>query len=68
MIAFFQPPESPRRSPALQRVHRLLAATLLRSSDLPQATPIAGWKAWLLVAWLTMVAWWSVVRVIGCLF
>lgn len=69
MIAFIRPPEPSNRSPALQRVHRLLANTLLSPpSDLAQAAPIVGWKAWLLVGWLLLVAWWSVVRVIGCLF
>jgi hypothetical protein len=69
MIAFIRPPEKSSRTPALERVHRLLAATLLAPpSDLALAAPIVGWKAWLLAGWLMMVAWWSVVRALGCLF
>jgi hypothetical protein len=69
MIAFIQPPEKKSRPPALQRVHRLLVATLLpRQSDPSHsAPPVAGWKAWLLVGWVTIVALWSFTHVIGCL-
>ncbi len=70
MIAFIQPPEKSRRPPRLQRVHRLLAATLLPSryvhSD--SAPPIAGWKAWLLAGWLTIVALWGIGHAIRTLF
>lgn len=67
MIAFIQSPEKKSRSPALQRVHRLLVATLLpRQSDPSRsAPPVTGWKAWLLVGWLTIVALWSVTHAIG---
>jgi hypothetical protein len=69
MIAFIKPPEPSSRSPALERVHRLLAATLLTPlSDTAQAAPLAGWKAWLLTGWLTMVALWSIVHALDYLF
>ncbi len=69
MIAFIRPPEQSSRSPALERVHHLLATTLLAPlSDTAQAVPLARWKAWLLTAWLTMVALWSIVHAVDYLF
>jgi hypothetical protein len=69
MIAFIRPPEESHRSPALERVHRLLASTLLSPFyDPAHASPIVAWKAWLLAGWLTMVVLWSVAHAIDCLF
>jgi hypothetical protein len=69
MIAFIRPPEPSSRSPALERVHRLVAATLLTApTDPAQAAPIVVWKAWLLAGWLAMVALWSVAHTLHCLF
>ena len=66
MIAFIEPPEKPRRSPTLERVHHLLAATLLPAAEGGDSIrPVAGWKVWLLAGWLTAAALWSVVYIVG---
>ena len=68
MIAFIKPPEKMRRSPRLRHVHKLLADTLLsRSDDSDSAPPIAGWKAWLFVAWLAIAAVWGIGHAVSSL-
>lgn len=69
MIAIIRPPEKPPRPAALRRAHRLLAATLLPAAG-PRgpATIIAGWKAWLFVAWLLAMSLWGGFRFFAAMF
>jgi hypothetical protein len=70
MIAFIREPEKPPTLPAVRRVHRLLASTLLatRSAAAGNTPPAIAWRAWLFTAWVTAVAAWCVVHVIRYLW
>jgi hypothetical protein len=69
MIAFIRSPKESERLPAVRRARRLLATTLLpwRSDVQSGASPVARWKAWLLVAWLAAVALWAGARLLVAL-
>ncbi|MCE5301901.1 MAG: hypothetical protein LLF97_02190 [Planctomycetaceae bacterium] len=67
MIAFIRPPERSSRSRRLRRVHRVLAETLLPPEPEPfePGPPLVGWKAWLVVGWLSAAALLGVVHSIA---
>ncbi len=70
MIAFIHEPEKPPTLPAVRRVRRLLASTLLagNSTASGSAPPTTAWRAWLFTAWVTAVAVWCVAHVVRCLW
>lgn len=65
MVAFVRPHEEP----PLQQAHQVLAKTLLRpSSDRSHSTPsVTGWRASLLVGWMTIIVLWGIGHVIVAL-
>jgi len=56
MIAPLRETEQEPASPSLRAARRLVASTLLKEdADRGDVTPVAGWQAWLFVAWMGVV-------------
>lgn len=66
MIAFIREPEPPPKLPAVRRLRRLLASTLLVANreNTRDALPPAAWKAWLFTAWVVGCAVWCIVGLV----